>query len=375
MRFAAIQGYHTLKKHLINTVVTHQVPHAQLFWGPEGNGSLSLVLAFLTFLNCKQRSEEDACGNCSSCLQMQKLIHPNVQFIFPTSATQQITGKEVVSNSFLKSWRSFISEHLHGNLADWSHYLNSPGKQFSIAREEARVILKGLSFKTFENNHSVVFIWLPEHLHATTANALLKVLEEPPKNTLFLLVSTSPEKILETIKSRTQQIYVPAYSDEAMTDMLSIRHQLSSEQLTQITLLANGNFNKATKLVKQVEGTYFDVLQTWMRLCYRGDFTQLLAQAETFQGWTKTVQNQFLVYALHLLRETLVPALAPNTLTRVSAKEQKFAQNLGKILTRQQIKIWIAWLNQANIHLGRNANAKILYVDLSLRLSKSFQKR
>lgn len=374
MRFAAIQGYYTLKQQLTNALTAQQVPHAQLFWGPEGNASLPLALAFATYLNCEQRTTEDACGQCPSCLQMQKLVHPNVKFVFPTSATRQFTGKDVVSTKLLPLWRDFVLANPYGQAEDWSQYLDSASKQLSIGREEAREVLQNVSLKAFNNQHKVVLIWLPEYLHSTAANALLKVIEEPPPHTLFLLVSTAPDKILGTIRSRTQQVYVPPFTDEALTNMLQVKGKLDQEQLRQVTILADGNLNRAFKLMKQMEGTYFSTFQTWMRLCYAHDFTQLLAQADDFQTWSKVEQRDFLVYALHLLREAVVLYFTPTTLARVAVVEQMFTQKLRKTLTHHQLTAWINWLNQSCYYLERNVNPRMLYLDLSLRLAHSFSR-
>ena len=373
MHFAAIQGYLLLKRRLIRLVQTYQVPHAQLFWGPEGNASLPLVLAFVTYLNCQHRLEDDACGQCASCLKMQKLIHPDVKFVFPTSATKQCTGKDVVSINFLKTWRSFLNEHPYGQADDWSHYLNSEDKQLGISREEARGILQDVSLKGFGGNYKVVLIWLPEYLHITAANALLKVIEEPPPHTLFLLVSNDPDKVIGTIRSRVQQIHVPAFTDEALAGMLRQQHTLEQEQLTQIILLADGNLNKALKLVENMEGGCFSHFKDWMRLCYAHDLTQLVAQAEAFQELTKVGQRNFFAYSLHLLREALVLYFTQTALTRVTQPEQVFTQKLRKTLTSTQLKAWITWLNQGCYYLERNANPKMLYLDLSLKLAQRFK--
>lgn len=373
MRFAAIQGYDTLKKYLVSIFTDQQVPHAQLFWGPEGNASLPLALAFVTYLNCEQRVEEDACGKCSSCLQMQKLAHPNVKFVFPTSATKQLAGKEVVSTNFLSLWRDFVRKNPYGQAEDWSQHLDGAGKQLSISREEARGILQNVSLKAFNNQYKVVLIWLPEYLHSTTANALLKVIEEPPPHTLFLLISAAPDRVLGTIRSRTQQVYIPAFTDEALADILKEREVLDQHQLKQITVLADGNMNKAFKLVKQMEGIYFNAFQTWMRLCYAHNFTKLLAQADEFQAWSKVEQRNFLAYALHLLREAVIMPFAEVGLTRVTQAERFFTQNLGKTLTTPKLKKWIMWLSQADYYLERNANPRMLHLDLSLKLTHSFK--
>lgn len=372
MQFAAIQSHQSLKERLIDQVRQHRVPHAQLFWGPEGNASLPLVRAFITYLYCQHPLKEDACGKCSPCRQVQKLVHPDVTFVFPTSTPQQTTPKGKGSTYFMKTWRSFLHEHPYGQASDWSCYLNSEKKQLSIAREETRGIVQGASLKGFENSYKVILIWLPEYLHPAAANALLKVIEEPPSATLFLLVSHNPEKVMETIRSRVQQIHVPAFTDEALVKMLEQRYTLEQERLTQIVLLAEGNFNKALKLVEKAEEKHFTRLRSWMRLCYACDFTQLTDEAANFQALPSADQRSFLVYALHLLREALVLHFAQNALTRIPSLEQAFVKKLKQQLKHQQVKTWINWLNKACYCIERNANPRLLYLDLSLRIAHNF---
>ena len=373
MHFASIQGYWSIKQHLIHIAQTHQVPHAQLFWGPEGNASLPLVSAFITYLNCKNRLKDDACGQCTSCLKMQKLVHPDVKFVFPTGATKQIMGKDVISVNFLKTWRTFLHEHPYGHANDWSYYLENEKKQLSISKEEAREIIQAVSFKAFEGKYKIVLIWLPEHLHIAAANALLKVIEEPPPHTLFLLVSVQPDRVLGTIRSRTQQIHIPAFTDEVLSSVLAQQHPLNQEQLAQIILLADGNLNKAFKLVENRTGDYFGYFKNWMRLCYTHNLTQLVAQADTFQEMSKVDQKNFLAYSLHMLREVLVLYFTQVGLTRATGAEQEFSKKLRQALTHQQIKEWIAWLNQAHYCIERHVNPRILYLDLSLRIARTFR--
>ncbi|MHA7877949.1 MAG: DNA polymerase III subunit [Bacteroidota bacterium] len=373
MRFAAIQGYTLLKRRLTCMVKKQQVPHAQLFWGPEGNASLPLAWAFTTYLNCQNRLEEDACGSCASCLKMKKLIHPDVSAVFPTSATKQITGRDVVSSNFMKAWRTFLQENPYGQANDWSYYLNSESKQLSISKEEARSIIQTLSLKTFEGGYKVVLIWLPEYLHVAAANTLLKIIEEPPSHTLFLLVSNHPDKILGTIRSRTQHIYIPAFSDKALANTLTQKYSLRQEQIAQITLLANGNLNKARRLVDSMTGDYFEHFKSWMRSCYAHNFTQLVAQAASFHELSRTGQRDFLAYSLHMIREALVLPFTQKKLTRASDEEQRFAEKLRQTLTYQQIKTWITWLDQAFFYIERHTNPKILYLNLSLKIARTFK--
>lgn len=374
MCFLAIPGHKAIKKRLIYLAQHNQVPHAQLFWGPEGSAQLSLALAFATYLNCQDRLTEDACGQCPSCLKMYKLIHPDVKFVFPTSPTKQITGKEVVNNSLLKAWRSFVQEQPYGHVGDWSYHVGSEHRQLHIPREEARQITQHVSLKALEGGYKIVLIWLPEYLHHTAANALLKILEEPLPHTIFLLVSTTPERLFSTIRSRTQQVYIPTFTDEAIAHLLTQQYSLSQEQLTQVVTLANGNLNKALKLTGDMQGDDFGQFKSWMRLCYAQDLTQLIVQAERFQQLQKEGQKNLLVYTLHMLREALLMRFTQCKLSRITPEEQAFAKKLGKSLAYGQIKVFSTWLNQAFYYVERNANPKILFLDLSLKMAQAFQK-
>ncbi|MEL6413112.1 MAG: DNA polymerase III subunit delta, partial [Bacteroidota bacterium] len=218
MQFSAIQGYDTIKQRLIHMARTRQVPHAQLWGGPVGNANLPLALAFTTYLNCQNPQPSDACGQCASCTQMHKLVHPDVKFVFPVAATKQVAAKDAVSTSFMPSWRTFLQEQPYGTISDWGHYLGVENKLLSIAKEEAKHILQYVNLQAFGDAYQVLWLWLPEHMHPTAANALLKVIEEPPPRTLFLLISHQPDRVLATIRSRAQQISIPAFTDQALAE-------------------------------------------------------------------------------------------------------------------------------------------------------------
>mmetsp|Transcript_16846 Transcript_16846/g.38840 ORF Transcript_16846/g.38840 Transcript_16846/m.38840 type:complete len:378 (-) Transcript_16846:5761-6894(-) len=373
MLFSAIPGYNSIKQYFIQRIQTRQISHAQLFWGSEGGASLPLALAFITYLYCQNRHEEDACSQCASCLRMKKLVHPNVKFIFPTSATKQIMGKEVVSINFLKQWRSFLSKHPYGNMNDWRNYLGNENKQPSISKEETRGIIRAMSFKAFEGKYQVMLLWLPEHLHITAANALLKAIEEPPLHTLFLLVSACPDNLLGTLRSRTQQIHIPDFTDKTITSMLSQQYKLKPERLAQIVLLADGNFNKACKLVAHRQEGYFDYFKNWIRWCYTHNFPKLVTQAEAFQEMSSVNQSHFLSYSLHMLREALVLYFTEDRLTRVSEEERIFTHKLRQATTYQQIKKWITWLHQAHDGIERHINPRMLHLSLSLKIACTFR--
>lgn len=198
-------------------------------------------------------------------------------------------------------------------------------------------------------------------------------MEEPPPHTLFLLVSGQPDKVIGTMRSRMQQIHVPIFPDEALANMLTQRYSLGQEQLAQIILLADGNLNKALKLVEHRVEDHLSHFKDWMRLCYIHNLTQLVAQAEAFQELSKVSQKNFLMYSLHMLREALVLYFAPPRLTRATEEEQAFMQKLRQTLTHQQLKEWVIWLNQAYYYLERNVHPRMLYLDLSLKIARTFK--
>ncbi len=374
MLFSAIPEHVSIKRRLQYITQHQQVPHAQLFWGGPGNAQLTLALAFATYLHCKDRLAEDACGRCTACSKMAKLIHPDLKFVFPISPTSKLTGKDVVSNNYLPLWRSFVQEQPYGLLNDWSYYLGSEQKQLAIPREEAKQISQYVSMKPLEGTYNIILIWLPEYFHPTAANALLKVLEEPSLQTVFLLVSMAPENIINTIRSRTQPIHVPAFSDEALSQLLLRQYDLSPEKIAPIISLADGNFHDAQKLLANSNQEIFEQFTAWMRLCYTQNLPQLIAQAERYQQLDKEAQKYFLAYALHMLRETLIIHLGQNQLSKATDVEQDFLVKFRKNLTDQQIKDFSVWLNQAYYYLERNVNTKILLLNLSLKIAQAFPK-
>ena len=373
MRFAEIQGHEHTKQRLINVVHNNQVAHAQLFFGPEGSPNLTLALAFATYLNCQNRHVNDACGQCVSCLQMKKRIHPDVHFVFPISSTTKIKGKDVISANFLEAWRSFLDEHPYGSVSDWSYYFDGENKQLNISKEEARQILQNLSLKAFQAGYKIMLIWLPEYMHVTAANTLLKILEEPPLHTLFLLVSFDTEEILPTILSRTQQRHISAFPDDTISAIVSQQHPVSEDKLSQIVTLAHGNLHKALQLVDEITDNNFISFQGWMRLCYAHNFTKLISQADAFQKMTRIAQKNFLIYSLHMIRAALIINATQAKLTRLTEKEHSFIKKFSPTLTLEKIDKLAQWLNQAYYMIDRNANPKITHLALSLKIAKLFQ--
>src|SRR5210317_1449692 len=205
MKLSEIPGLNSIKEKLLRTIESGKVAHAQMFSGPEGSANMALALAYATLLNCTDKTNRDACGECPSCQKINKFIHPDLHFVFPVSAAKNKTGKDVISDSFIAEWRSFLAQNPYGGAMEWSQEFGGENKQLNISREESRNILKKLTLKSFEGEYKVMLIWLAEYMHPAAANALLKLLEEPPEKTVFLLVTYDSEQIIGTILSRVQQ--------------------------------------------------------------------------------------------------------------------------------------------------------------------------
>lgn len=376
MRFSDIHGLESTKSLLRSAVKNNHVAHAQLFACNPGAPALSMALAFATFLNCENPSEEDACGECSSCSKNKKFVHPDVHFIFPVSTTKNVASKDVESLVFLKEWREFLLTTPHGNLQDWSQIYGGEGKQASISTKEKKTIVNDLSLKAFEGKFKIMIIWHPELMHKNAANGILKVLEEPPANSLFLLVSEEPDKLLTTILSRTQRLNIPSFTDQELSEVLTSAHGIEEHRAKQLAHLADGSLRAALYLTAHVEADNFDLFKQWMRLCHQRQMGELVDQAEIFSKLTRGGQNTFLKYGLSMLREALVSISATqDQLFRVEGNEKTFVSNFGKAISLNQFQSLSSLFSDASYHIERNANAKLLFMNLSINISKVFKSK
>ncbi|HAA19532.1 MAG TPA: DNA polymerase III subunit delta [Cytophagales bacterium] len=370
MRFSAIPGHTGIKQTLLSAVQRNHVAHAQLFVGPEGSATLPLALAYLTYLNCENPSGIDSCGECPSCVKMDKYIHPDLHFVMPVSSTKQVTGKDVVSQSFLKEWREFLVESPYGSVEDWAFAYGGENKQVNISREESRQIIRNLSLKAFEGRYKAMLIWLPEYMHPSAANGILKILEEPPERTVFILVTQDTEKLLTTILSRTQKVQVPGFSDEEVAQILETEYEATDTQARQVAHLAEGNLSAARKLLSQVEDDSHALFRDWMRLCYVWDFTKLVTWSDDYQKMSKASQRTVLQYGINLLRESLMSSAGVEDLIRLFGEEVEFVKNFGKVLDADKIAGMYEVLNRMLYYLERNASPKIQMMNLSMKLAR-----
>ena len=365
MRFSEIPGNQAIKQKLIQSVKTGRVSHAQLFLGEDGSTSLALAWAYAQYLFCQKKSE-DSCGNCPSCLKIEKMAHPDVHWVFPVT-TGKITHP--TSDHFISEFRELFLNNPYSTESQWYTHLGTENKQGFISVTEATALSKKISLKTYEGNYKLILIWHAEKMHTATANKLLKQLEEPPKKTIFILLTAHQEQLLTTITSRLQFTKIGALSDAEMRDFLAGK-SASVEAQNQATQLSEGNISEALRLLNgdEVFEENTKRFQQWMRLSYQANILGLTEWVDEISKIGREQQKVFLQYALQMVRESLVRNFASNDLQRLRKEEQDFTQKFSPFIHENNAIELIEALEKAHYDIARNASAKILFMDLSLKL-------
>jgi len=370
MKFIDISGFEKEKDFLINAVNKNLVAHAQLFFGPQGSPNLTLALAFISFLNCNHKTSNDSCGECPSCKKIDKMIHPDLHFIFPVAPTTKI-NKNVISDLFIKEWRNFILKDPYQNVNDWFNFYGFENKSPNISKDESRNLIKKLTLKPFESENKIVLIWLPEHLHIYTSNALLKILEDPPPKTFFFLITNDYNRLLKTILSRVQMFKIRNFSDEELTKEILKKNNIAESELSKVILTSDGNLNQAKKIINSSNEDFLSVFKIWMRNCYSSDYAKIQLDLEWFNNQTRINKKAFLVYSLNLIRESFVVKIN-SSLSRIVDEESEFIKNFSKSLNEEKTEKVTLELNDAIRFLERNANPKIIFLDLSIEIVNVF---
>ncbi len=372
MRFADIPGLKEEKKRLIDFFESDKIHHALLFFGLEGSANLPLAISFASYINCESRVGKDSCGECPSCVKMKKLIHPDLHLIFPVAPSPKIT-KEVVSDKYVESWRMCFLENPYMNVYDWFENYGIENKQPNISKDEARNIIRKLSLKPFESKYKINIIWLPEYMHNSTANALLKILEEPPGDTLFFLVSNNYQKLLKTILSRVQMFKVKRCEGDDIKSYLGKYNDVTEEEVDSAIYLSGSNINTAEKILRDSSSDNLEYLKDWLRNCYSENYLEINKKLDWFNELSKIRKRAFLMYSFKMLREALVSKI-DLSLVKISEEEKKFITNFRQTLDLESLEDMILILDKYVRYLDRNANPKILFLDLSIKISNFFQK-
>jgi DNA polymerase-3 subunit delta' len=369
MQFKDVVGQKELKEKLVSTVTEGRVSHAQLFEGAMGYGGLPMALAYAQFISCRNRGD-DSCGVCSSCVKYNKLIHPDLHFVFPVNTTKKIKDKPV-SNDFLPKWREIVLEKKYFTEQDWYDYIGIENKQGVISAHEADSILSKLSYKPFESDYKIMIVWLPERLNQTSANRLLKLIEEPPEHTVFLLVTDSPNRILPTIYSRTQRIKLHPLKE---TDIVNTLRELNFDEKEIFTAsrLSGGDYIQAiqTLQVSETTKTNFDNFMQFMRLSYKNDILGLMDWAETMAASGREKQKSFLIFAERLVRENFILNKKIEDIVYLGFEELEWARKFSVFINENNVAELYKQLNICIPHISQNGNAKIIFTDLALKVKE-----
>lgn len=370
MQFSQIVGLEDLKEHLIASVKNNHVAHAQMFLGKEGTANLALAQAYATYVNCENPSEVDSCGVCTSCKQMSTLVHPDVHFLYPDISVASGSKKEVHKSETLKEIRKHFTNNPYLSLKEWGENIKAESKSVMIGVEDGRKMIRDMSLKSFSGNYRIVFIWLPELMNIACANAILKILEEPPKKTLFLLMSNDIEKNLVTIRSRCQIVKVRSFKEEELFRLLKLDFDLPDTKIQEIVTLSDGSASSAKYLLEHHENEHLVLFRDWLRLCFKNQFADVANQSELFQTLTKAHQKGFFRFGDQVLREVLVQQADQQKLSRTPEGLKDFVSGLAKVLTIDKVSEINKLFDEAVYHLDRNANARIVFMDVSFKVAR-----
>ena len=382
MQFSEIIGQEHLKNHLTKSADAGRIPHAQLFVGPEGSGTLATAIAYAQYILCKNSSGGNEDGNESCNLKFENLTHPDLHFIYPSVTALGITSKPK-SIDFIKEWREFVSENVYGSLFDWLNYLEAGNKQGEIRVDDAQEIVKLLSLKSYEGGYKIVIIWMAEKLNIAASNKLLKLLEEPTDKTLFLLIAEQEEDLIETILSRCQVLHFNGLSENNIAERLITDFNIEEREARKTAHQSQGNFNKALKFINEngEDAAFEEWFVEWVRAAFRAKgnasaISDLIKWSETIAGIGRETQKKFLNYCIEMFRQALLINYQTTSLVYMEPKVAKFKlENFAPFVNGSNIDAIFAELSDAIYHIERNGNAKIVLTDLSIKLTRLIHKK
>lgn len=368
MLFKEIIGQQVIKERLVRSVKEGRISHAQLFLGPQGSGNLALALAYAQYISCGKKQEDDSCGQCLSCVKYNKLVHPDLHFVYPVALSKDVR----ISTDVAVKWRETFLDNPYVTLFNWFEMLDAENKQAVIGVEESAEILRKLSLTTYEAEYKIMIIWQAEKMNPAAANKLLKILEEPPEKTLFLLVCETEDQLLRTIVSRTQLIKITKINEFDLKNALKERHNLSEGAAESTAHLADGNYAEALSLINENEnaGQNLASFQKLMRASLKFDPKAVMVWIDEISVAGRERQKNFLNYSLHIMRESLILNYADASLVKLGGDEQGFVTKFSPFIHANNVERFIDELNKAHHHMERNANAKILFMDLAFKFNE-----
>lgn len=382
MLFSEILGQSHIKKHLINTVDSGRIPHAQLFAGPEGSGTLPMAVAYARYILCNNINGENSGGNNACNLKFENYSHPDLHFIYPTVTTSDVKSKPK-SLDFISEWRTFLKNNPYGSLFDWYQLLGVDNKQGLIRVEDAIEIVKTLSLKSYEGGYKVMIVWMADKLNIEASNKLLKILEEPTDKTIFILITENEEDILQTIRSRCQTLHFSGLPQNVIAQTLTEKRLANEKEAQKTAHQAQGNYNKALKLIgdNSEELPFEKWFIIWVRAAFRAKgraeaIHDLLEWGEEIAKQGRETQKKFLSYCLEMFRQALILNYQATALVYMEPKTDNFKlENFAPFVNGNNIPDIYNELNTAIYHIERNGNAKIILTDLSIKLTRLIHKK
>jgi DNA polymerase-3 subunit delta' len=375
MRFSDIIGQKEIKEKLVQTVKDQRVSHAQLFFGPEGNEKLALAIAYAQFINCTGRLDgQDSCGTCPSCIQFGKLAHPDLHFIYPVAATKKVTGKPR-SIDFITEWREFLlGNEFHVSLPEWYEFIGIENKQGIISAADCNEIIHTLSYKSYESEYKVMIVWMAEKLFYSAAPKILKILEEPPEKTLFILISEDPEQVIATIRSRALPVKIPKIRMEDLREHLKKTFKLGEKEAGIIARQSGGNIKIALNRLRQIEEEQiqFTTFRDWMRLCFAKDMIGLVNFSSETAKTGREKQKSLLFYGLRILQSCNALKYTDSLPLFQTDQENIFIRNISPFFKPERLPEFAGLFETAIYHIERNAFAPVLFMDLSLQAMQLF---
>ncbi|MDG2431070.1 DNA polymerase III subunit delta' [Flavobacterium sp.] len=382
MQFSEILGQEHIKNHLTQSANLGRIPHAQLFVGPEGSGTLPMAIAYAQYILCGNQAGENNGENQACNLKFQKISHPDLHFAYPTVSTDSVKTKPK-SIDFIAEWRAFSTQNPYGGLFDWYAILGVQNKQGEIRVDDATEILKSLSLKSYEGGYKIMIVWMADKLNIAASNKLLKLLEEPPEKTVFILISENEEDIIQTIRSRCQILHFNGLSEAIIADALVNREQIDPKLAAKIAHQSQGNYNAALHLVHDDSDEYpfEEWFVTWVRAAFKAKrnaaaIQDLILWSEKIASLGREAQKKFLQFCMEMFRQALLLNYEAPSLVYFEPKVDKFKlENFAPFVNGNNINDIFKELSDAMYHVERNGNAKIILTDLSIKLTRLIHKK
>ena len=398
MQFKDVIGQQQVKEQLAQLVQQNRLSHALLFLGKEGSGALSLAIAFAQYIVCTSAKEaeqksvelfgeapsspfstrgegsglrDDSCGICPACIKADKLIHPDIHFSYPVITRK--AGDKPKSTDYISEWREFVCGYAYGNIYDWLQFIGADNKQGNITAAEVEDINHKLNLKGFESQYKILVMWMPEFL-GKEGNKLLKLIEEPPPDTLFIFVAEDESAILPTILSRTQLVKIPSLTDDEVEEALITRGKVESNKARQIAGVCTGNYRESLQMLQNAEEDWQSLLREWLNAVAKNNTAAQIKWIDEIARLGREKQKQFLRYFIHLLEQAVRVRMIEETtgtktpFSNMPEKEKDFAIRLNKLCSLSAHQAIITELDKATYYIERNAHAKMLFHALCIRM-------